>query len=238
VTKKIIIMIAGAGLVSFAATFGLTWFTAAKAQPQVQELPPPTESAVVIQEDEETEPVPEPVATGRIEPYDNITTISVTEQKLKTLIYDVRRKKQEYDDKLESLVVREQRLKLAHDITRKNIEQLNKLQDELASTIQILKDERDKLLKSKIEIKNTEKINLQAIAAAYNKMDPAKASKILTGMSQTRKDPGGDSLDDAVKILHFMSERTKAKLLAELVDSEPKLATILCQKLKHLIIEE
>jgi hypothetical protein len=41
-----------------------------------------------------------------------------------------------------------------------------------------------------------------------------------------------NNIDDAVKILYYMTERTKAKLLAELVNSEPSLAALLSQKLK------
>jgi hypothetical protein len=37
-----------------------------------------------------------------------------------------------------------------------------------------------------------------------------------------------------VKILHYMTERTKAKVLAELVTSEPQLASLLCQRLKQI----
>jgi hypothetical protein len=32
-----------------------------------------------------------------------------------------------------------------------------------------------------------------------------------------------------------MTERTKAKLLAELVTSEPKLAAVLCERLKEIV---
>jgi hypothetical protein len=37
-----------------------------------------------------------------------------------------------------------------------------------------------------------------------------------------------------VKILHYMTERTKAKLLAEMVNSEPKLTAALCERLKQI----
>jgi len=43
------------------------------------------------------------------------------------------------------------------------------------------------------------------------------------------------SFDDAVKILHYMTERTKAKLLAEVATSEPALAAALCKRLKHIV---
>jgi flagellar motility protein MotE (MotC chaperone) len=48
----------------------------------------------------------------------------------------------------------------------------------------------------------------------------------------------GGAIDDAVKILFYMTERTKAKLLAEMVTSEPKLAAILCQRLKRIVEQE
>jgi len=43
------------------------------------------------------------------------------------------------------------------------------------------------------------------------------------------------SFDDAVKILHYMTERTKAKLLAEMASSEPALAAVLSQRLKQIV---
>ncbi|MHC4571754.1 MAG: hypothetical protein ACYS0C_06730, partial [Planctomycetota bacterium] len=95
-----------------------------------------------------------------------------------------------------------------------------------------------KLLKSRVEIAKSEKANLLSIAAAYDKMDSASAGKILTNMSQMQDGSGSTTFDDAVKILHYMTERTKAKLLAELVTSEPKLAAVLCQRLKQIIEEE
>ncbi|RKY05801.1 MAG: hypothetical protein DRP65_12605, partial [Planctomycetota bacterium] len=98
------------------------------------------------------------------------------------------------------------------------------------------KEQRDKLLKLRVTIEEAEKANLISVAATYDKMDPASASKILATMSKTnRQTPGQDTgLDEAVKILYYMTERTKAKLLAELVSSEPALAATLCQRLKQV----
>ena len=78
------------------------------------------------------------------------------------------------------------------------------------------------------------------LAATYDKMDAASASKILTNMSQAQSGEygGGGNLNDAVKILHYMGERTKAKLLAELAASEPELAAYFCKKLKQVIEKE
>jgi predicted RNase H-like nuclease (RuvC/YqgF family) len=164
---------------------------------------------------------------------------TMTEKRLNILVYEVREKIQEYDAKLQGLETGEQRLQRAHDLIKKDIEELNNLRIELASTVASLKSERDKLLKSRVEIAKAEKNNQITMAAAFDKMDSESAGKILTNMSKMQKGGvGGSSLDDAVKILHYMTERTKAKLLAGLVTSEPQLAALLCQKLKQIIVEE
>jgi flagellar motility protein MotE (MotC chaperone) len=133
---------------------------------------------------------------------------------------------------------------MTQDVLKEDIESLNSLRIELASAIANLKSERDKLLKSRLEIDQAEKTNLVSIAATYDKMDVSGASKILANMcgtgslSETQSveaGHAGSSFDDAVKILHYMTERTKAKLLAELATSEPALAAALCQRLKQIV---
>ncbi len=165
---------------------------------------------------------------------------TMVEKQLKSLVYEVREKKREYDNKLQSLEVREQRLQVVQDVLKKDIEDLNNLRIELASIIAALKEERDNLLKGRIKIAEAEKTNLVTIAAAYDKMEVTSAGKILHSMCMGQMQDGGvDSevggFDEAVKILHYMTERTKAKLLAELATSEPKLAATLSQRLKQII---
>ena len=156
---------------------------------------------------------------------------NMTEQQLKNLIYEVREKIQEYNTKLSDLQKREQRLQTVQNTLKEDIDKLNNLQTELASLVAALKSQQDKLLKTRVEIAGIEKNNLMSIAATYDKMEPEAAGKILAGMSQAQD----DSADDAVKILHYMGERTKAELLAVLADSEPKLAAYFCKKLKQII---
>jgi len=132
---------------------------------------------------------------------------------------------------------------MAQDLLKKDIESLNNLRTELAATVAAIKSERDILLKSRLEIDQTERTNLASIAATYDKMDAPSASKILTNMcaaagdGKTQNAGAGKSystFDDAVKILFYMTERTKAKLLAELATSEPQLAAVLSQRLKQI----
>jgi hypothetical protein len=107
---------------------------------------------------------------------------------------------------------------------------------ELATGIADLKNDRDALLKTRVEIERVEKGNLLAIAAAYDKMDSIGASEILVNMAAASSRGGTPTtnIDDAVKILHYMQDRTKANVLAEIVTKEPALAALLCQKLKQV----
>jgi len=234
VSKKRIIMMGAAGLVSFAGMFIFALLTGAE----------PVSPAAVEPSARQTGE-PSERQTGEV---DTISAVgaagsemkkTMTEKRLNILVYEVREKIQEYDAKLQGLETGEQRLQRAHDLIKKDIEELNNLRIELASTVAGLKSERDKLLKSRVEIAKAEKKNLVTMAAAYDKMDSVSAGKILTNITKMQKvGVGGSSLDDAVKILHYMTERTKAKLLAELVTSEPSLAALLCQRLKQIIEEE
>ena len=235
-SKKLIIITAIAGLVSFAGAFILGRLT--KTTPAIQGGEPnqPTLAS------RETWPKPAQAEAGIIGTADKPVKKVMTEKQLESLIIDVREKMQDYNNKLQSIGTQEQRLQMSQEVLKKDIENLNNLRVELASMTAGLKEERDKLLKSRLEIAKTEKTNLVSIAAAYDKMDASSASKILSNMcasSGPQKEIGdvkrvGSNFDDAVKILHYMSERTKAKVLAEMVNSEPKLAATFCERLKQI----
>ncbi len=240
-SKKLIIITSALGLLSFAGAFAFSWFT----------KPSPTDFS-----NDPNQPM-ESFTKGEIKPLrskantiaatDSIhieTTKSMTEQQLKNLIHDLRKKMGDYEHKLHALKAQEQRLQMAQNVLKEDIEKLHNLQIQLASITANLKSERDNLLKSRLEIDKNEQMNLASIAATYDKMDASSASKILTNMCSTGKsktgrdekpDITGGSFDDAVKILYFMTERTKAKLLAELAVSEPQLAAVLSQRLKKIV---
>ncbi len=236
-SKKYIIITAAAGLVSFAGAFVFAWLT----PPSQVSLPDDLkQSALAGDESEQGLPQPQTGAIAASGPM----TKAMTEQQLKNLVLDVREKMQEYNNRLQTLGIRERRLQLAQDVLKEDIENLDNLRIELTSIIANLKSERDKLFKSRLEIAQAEKTNLVSIAATYDKMDVTGASKIMTNMcaaqntSKTQAVEAGNvssSFDDAVKILHYMTERTKAKLLAELATSEPALAAALCKRLKQIV---
>jgi hypothetical protein len=230
-SKKFIIITAVAGLVSFTGAFVFAWLNG----PSQVNVPEQSGKEIIAGDESEQELeqtrtntlVTVAAASGPI-------TKAMTEQQLKNLVLDVRQKMQEYNDRLQALGVRERRLQLTQDTLKKDIESLNSLRIEIASTIANLKTEREKLLKSKIEINQIEKTNFVSIAATYDKMDVTGASKIITTMCAEAGNTIS-SFDDAVKILYYMSERTKAKLLAELADSQPDLAAALCKRLKQIV---
>jgi len=236
VSKKRIIITAAVGLVSFGGAFVFAWLTKPAPESQSSRL---NESMLAGHETELELPQPTAGTMSHVGLGDEKTRKAMTEKQLKSLIHEVREKIRDYDDQLQGLQTREQRLQVAQEMLKKDIDELNNLRVELASAVSSLKEQQEKLRKSRVEVARAEKNNLISMAAAYDKMDSASAGKILTNMSRTQDGRlGGSNLDDAVKILHYMSERTKAKLLAELVGSEPKLTAVFCQRLKRIVEEK
>jgi len=235
VDKKLILIAAAAGLVSFAGAFVTGWLSRPKAAlgsggPAPTETVGPTNSPTQIPPALLT-----PAATTAEDP---MGTRAMTEQQLKELIREIRERMQQYDRKLQDLEKEKERMQTARQMLQKDIDTLNNLQVELAASAASLKSERDALLKTRIEIDQVEKGNLTALAAAYDKMDAARAGEILKSMVQGQTRNGtvapNTNADDAVKILRFMQERTKAKVLSEMAATEPALAAALSLRLKQV----
>jgi len=232
-SKKRLIIVAGAGLISFAGAFVFAWLT------KPASVSPSDKSNKFASYNFVDNPLLPQPRVGTMSPEDSRIKNALTEKRLKNLVFEVREKIREYDEKLQVLEMQGQRLQITRDALKKDIEVLNNLQIELASTIASLKEQRNQLLKTRVDITKEEKANLVSIAATYDKMEASSASKILTSMC-TQKIKSADveevnrGFNDAIKILHYMQERTKAKVLAELVSSEPQLASLLCQRLKQI----
>lgn len=230
--KKLIIMISAVGLISFAGMFTFGWLTKGAPPPVIS-----SESPQVAEANQQTElklTIPQISTAGSVAAADDKMKTAMTEKQLKDLIYEVREKIKEYDYKLQELGIREQNLQTAQETLKKDISNLEGLRAELASVISGIKSEQEKLQKSKIEIANIEKTNLVSIAATYDKMDSSQAGKILSSMNQEKT----NDADDAVKILHYMSERTKAKVLASIAETEPAVSADFCRKLKQITVKE
>lgn len=231
-SKRLILITAATGTLSFAGAFATGWFSKPAA---VMGSPSMNEAAA----DGQAQPVggalPQILTPSMTSADNSSNTLALTEQQLKELIYEVREKIREYNTKLEGLEKEKERFRIAQQTLKRDIETLNNLRVDLDSTVANLKSERDMLLQTRIEVDQAERDNLLAIAAAYDKMDAARASEILTSMAKGQSQNGVSrtaNIDDAVRILYFMQEKSKAKVLAELVTTEPALAALLCQKLK------
>jgi flagellar motility protein MotE (MotC chaperone) len=223
--KKHVIIIAAAAIFCFAATFGFSW---------LMQKPAPQSAEAKSQTNESFE---EPQLQQQLQqPADSAAKRELAEKQLKSLFYDVKEKIREYDGRMQDLDNKEKRLVMAQDSLKKDIEKLDNLRTEVASMITSLKQQQEKINNSLVKIDQAEKSNLVTIAATYDKMDPASAGQILTNLT---KIPAADSqtgsgLDEAVKILFYMNERARAKVLAELVGTEPALAAVFCDKLKRI----
>jgi flagellar motility protein MotE (MotC chaperone) len=238
VSKKHIIIAAAAGLLFFIGAFAAAWLFGRPGEPApeiataAQQTTTPTQPA---------EPNAEIAEAQTQTPDEQEKAKGMTQKQLKGLVYEVREKIQTYEGKMKELDVREARVAMTQETLRKDTEEMNKLRVELAALVANLKEQRSKLLETRAEIAKSEKANLTSIAATYDKMDPASASKIISSMCTKQLEAGrveGGPIDDAVKILFFMNERTKAKLLGEMVTSEPKLTAVLCQRLKKVVEQE
>jgi flagellar basal body-associated protein FliL len=229
--KKLIIMTGLIGLVSFGGMFTFAWFTKKPADVQ----PAHNSEAIAAQQPIDVSQSEWPL-TAELggAPAGDQALKAMTEKQLKSLVAEVREKIQEYNYKLQEIEIREQRIKVAQDALKKDADELENLRIEAASTIARLKSEQEMLLKRKIEIAETERANLELIATAYDKMDAASAGKILTTMGQAQN----SNSDDAVKILYYMPERSKAKVLASIAETEPAVSAYFCQKLKQITEKE
>jgi flagellar motility protein MotE (MotC chaperone) len=233
VNMKMVVITAAAGVVSFGGAFAVSWLT----RPAPAEAPAAEGRADAAQA-RKAGLSPLQVLTPTVgSPGDRTGTRAMTEQQLKDLVVELRAKMEEYDQKLKSVEKDRQRFQIAEQGLKKDIETLNNLRVDIAATAAGVKTEREMLLKTRVEVEQTEKANLTAIAAAYDKMDASRASEILKTMAVGQSQSGAAKkvgADDAIKILHFMQDRTKAKVLAEMAATEPALAATLCQKLKQV----
>jgi len=229
VYKKIIIL-AASGVLSFVGAFAFAWFT----RPGYASEQITAEPNAFAQKIESVIPPPPVGADGGRVSNDKRISNALSQKQLEALISEVREKIEQYNVRLADLKIREDRVKLAHDALRDDIKELENLRVELASGVARLKQQQNELAKSRIRIAKDEESNLAVLAAAYDKMDPTSASQIIASMSKTQN----SNSTDAVKILYYMTDRTKANLLAELAAIEPTVAAYFCQKLKQVVEEK
>lgn len=230
--KKILFITIAAGVFAFSGAFGYAWMNKKNEfEKQAEQRQKEIEEQKTLAKEQAKE---KEEKLSREELNEKIK-LAMTQKQLKELIFEVREKVAEYDEKLEQLELREQRASKIHELAQKDIAELEKLRLDISTSIKTLKSEQKKLDESLINIDKIEQMNLKDIAETYNKMDSDSAGKIFVNMSQMPDKEGEMSFDDAAKILYYMEDRPKAKLLAALSNSEPKLAAFLSKRLKMIV---
>jgi hypothetical protein len=235
--KKMIFITLGAGFATFLVMIATVWFLLPKSSSPVTLDPNQLNPSEVAQTPGNTSYAEDPAMAEAKSLFTEGGggKRNLSEIQLKSLIFEARGNIKEYKEKQADLQLREQRLQIAQDMLRQDINELSELRVELASAVTTLKAERDKLEKSLIEIEATEIANLQQISATYDKMDATMAGKILLNMSQNRTT---SSSDDAIKILYYMTERVKAEVLASIAETEPAISAYYCSELKQVTLRE
>jgi hypothetical protein len=228
--KKLqIIILASAGLASFVGVFTVSWFIK-RSKPV---LPETTQKQV----QEETSPGMFDISgpdsnteTSLLE--DDATSYrlskSMTEKQLKSLVYDIREKMKEYRYSEKELDRRKQRMQVIQDTLQEDIDRLDTLRVQLTSILSNLQQQEHSLKQTVLEIKKTEQANMKNLAARYDKMSTDLASNIMINLASNNQ------LNDAVKIMYYMSERTSGKLLGEIGNSKPNLAALISLQLKRI----
>lgn len=233
--KKIqIIILIVAGILSFASAFTVSWMInkkkAAAVAQQLQQQQQEQQTQVNADADDPFG-FSEPSKTNTI----NFASLGedriqmgMTERQLQHLIFDIRDKMKEYQSRQKALDTEAERIEISRAALQEDIERLNSLRDKLNVTLANIQQKEESLKKSLIEIQEIEKSNYQRLAATYDKMDSTQAGRIMISMA------AGSQMEDSVKILYYMSERTVAKLLAEIATTKPELASVISLQLKHI----
>ncbi len=227
--KLQIIIIAALAIISFAGTFGVSFFLKKRASaiPKPEETSAQESAQASGGEDEDYVPQAIFLSGG-----DDSLSMSMTEKQLQGLIFDIREKIREHEKREEDIKEEEKRVKLAKEALQDEIDQLDNLRAELTTTLAKLREQEKELKRSVIEVDEVEKKNLQIIAARYDRMDIDHASKIMINMVENNQ------VEDAVKILFYMSERTSGELLGEIGDINADTASLLSKKLKRVKEDE
>lgn len=222
--KTHVIILAAAGLLSFSASFGVSWFKRQNAAPPV--LPPEAETSATGLTRSATD-VRESVSYAGLRGTD-METVGMTERQLQHLIYDVREKMRVYDTRQKELDEQAQRVHITRQSLEEDIEQLNRLREKLDTTLAALKEREDRIQDTLIQIEEVERGNLQRLATTYDRMDVEQAGRIMMSMA------ANNQLQDVVKILYYMNDRNAARLLGEIGSTRPEVAGVLSMQLKRV----
>jgi flagellar motility protein MotE (MotC chaperone) len=230
-SKKLIIIIAAAAILSFGGAFGTAWLT--RPQSAAAEEPNAAQHRDATRVQAELG-----VGQPSAEQQERARQRAMTEEQLRTLVKEVRDKSQEYQERLDGLQTQEQRIKVAQDALKEDVKALEDLRVEVATAVAALKAQRDELERTRIRIAENDKVSLKTAATTYEKMDPDSAARLLANTCKAKTGAAADRtthIEDAVKILYFMTDKKRGAVLTSMMQTEPDLAGALAMKLKQIV---
>jgi len=207
-------------VVCFGASFTIAWIS--------RPVPQATHAAEDAKPVEPNDPFEAAMNAGSVNPEDPGLSKTLTEKQLKILVQNLRGKIEEYETKTADLAAREQQLQISRQAFAADVNELNQLRVDLVSSAAEIKRQKKELDDYQLMINNDEAVNLKRTAVIYDKMDSASSSKIMINMCKNNQ------VNDAVKLINYMTERTAAKVLGEIATAEPQIAADICQGLKRL----
>jgi flagellar motility protein MotE (MotC chaperone) len=148
------------------------------------------------------------------------------EKQLYELVREVRQRLGDCQKREQELDEQDRRLRMARQVVERESQDLESLRVQVASSVTRLKETQADLEKTRTAIDKDEEANLKRVAAVYDKMDATSAGRIFEAMCANKQN------GDAVRILHFMTDRSVAKVLAEFTDKQ--LAAQLSEQMKRL----
>jgi flagellar motility protein MotE (MotC chaperone) len=201
--RLLLIILAVAGIAVFAVSFVVSRGLISPAKTQAA-APAPAEAPAALK------------ATANAAAAE---TQTVEEKHLYDLVKEVREKVRECQKREQELEEQEKRMQITRQVIDREAQNLEAQRLQLAAALTRVKETR-------VAIDREEVVNLKRVAAVYDKMDATAGGRILEGMCTNKQE------SDAVKILHYMQERSVAKVLAEITDKN--LAARLCEQLKRV----
>jgi flagellar motility protein MotE (MotC chaperone) len=232
--KKQIVIMAGVGLICFASSFTVGLFTRKPKEPA--DTGKTADGAVIVEDLADTA---NPIGPTGTSGYAQVNTFhakqanlnkSLTVKQLNSLIFEMRTKLTEFKMKEKMLTEKEGRIQMAIDELHTNIKAMEELLNKLGVTLTSIKQKKTVLDERLLQINEIEKKNLIKTAAIYDKMKPLQSSEIIINLNKMNQ------LEYAVKLAYYMSERTSAKMLAEINNNkkESNLAAIISDRLRWI----
>jgi len=211
-SKVAMLVLMGLGACTFGASYGLSlWLGPAvhvATGQEAKKAPPTTIPGMPASETAEP-PLP------RLE-----------EKHLMALVRQVRAKLEECRQREADLASQEQRLVIAREDLRREAQRLEALRAQVVAATTKLQKARSALEQTRLRITADEQANLKHTAEVYDNMDATAAAAIFESMCKNNQTA------DAVKIFHYMKERSVAKVLEAFQDRS--LAAEVCQQMKRV----